>query len=100
MRRRLFIHHTSILVIEGETSVQEAKDPKSTVTAGSDTGTESKDPKSDATSNETLSDLEETEKVSSTKSPGEESGGSVAPSPDGAFDEGGSRGPREDPGPM
>jgi hypothetical protein len=81
--------------------VQEAKDPKSTVTAGSDTTAASKDPKSDATSNETLSDLEEKEKISGTKSPGEESsGGGTAPSPDGAFDDGGSRGPREDPGPM
>jgi len=82
--------------------VQEAKDPKSTVTAGSDTAAESKDPRSDATSNETLSDLEEKEKVSSTKSPGEESsgGGGTAPSPDGAFDDGGGRGPKEDPGPM
>jgi hypothetical protein len=81
--------------------VQEAKDPKSTDTAGNDQGTESKDPKSDATSNETLSDLEEREKVSGTKSPGEEGGGAgAAPSPDGAFDEGGGRGPREDPGPM
>jgi hypothetical protein len=80
--------------------VQEAKDPKSTGTAGSDQATESKDPKSDATSNETLSDLEEKEKISGTQSPGEESGGASAPSPDGAFDEGGSRGPREDPGPM
>jgi hypothetical protein len=82
--------------------VQEAKDPKSTVTAGSDQATESKDPKSDATSDETLSDIEEKEKVSDTKSQGEGSSGSVgaAPSPDGAFDEGGGRGPREDPGPM
>jgi hypothetical protein len=80
--------------------VQEAKDPKSTGTAGGDdTGTESKDPKSDATSNETLSDLEETEKVSGTSGK-EGSGQSSTPSPDGAFDEGGSRGPREDPGPM
>ena len=81
--------------------MQEAKDPKSTVTAGSDQGTESKDPKSDATSSETLSDLEEKEKVSDTKSQGEGSSGTgTAPSPDGAFDEGGGRGPREDPGPM
>ena len=82
--------------------MQEAKDPQSTATGESDRGTQSKDPKSDATSDETLSDLEEKEKVPGTKSQGE--GGSsdsgVAPSPDGAFDEGGSRGPREDPGPM
>jgi hypothetical protein len=81
--------------------MQEAKDPKSTVTAGGDQGTQSKDPKSDATSTETLSDLEEKEKVSDTKSRGDESGGEgTAPSPDGAFDEGASRGPSEDPGPM
>ena len=80
--------------------MQEAKDPKSTGTAGGgDTGTESKDPKSDATSKETLSDLEETEKVSGTS--GTEGGGqSSTPSPDGAFDEGGGRSPREDPSPM
>ncbi|MBA3765976.1 MAG: hypothetical protein H0W99_03110 [Acidobacteria bacterium] len=79
--------------------MQEAKDPKSTGTSGGDnTGTESKDPKSDATSNETLSDLEETEKVSGTES---KEGSASSPSPDGAFDEGGDgRGPREDPGPM
>jgi len=81
--------------------VQEAKDPKSTATAGSDQGTKSTDPKSDATSDETLSDLEEKGKVSGTKSQGEGSSGrGTAPSPDGAFDEGGGRGPREDPGPM
>jgi len=80
--------------------VQEAKDPKSTGTSGDEnTGTESKDSKSDATSSETLSDLEGTEKVSGTNS-SEGSAPSSAPSPDGAFDEGGSRGPREDPGPM
>ena len=79
--------------------MQEAKDPKSTGTSGGDTVTESKDPKSDATSTETLSDLEETEKVSGVQGK-EGSGQSTAPSPDGAFDEGGSRGPREDPGPM
>lgn len=79
--------------------MQEAKDPKSTGTTNDNTGTESKDPKSDATSNETLSELEETEKVSDASSK-EGSGQSPTPSPDGAFDEGGSRGPREDPGPM
>jgi hypothetical protein len=101
VRDSLFIYYTSTLGIKGETSVQEAKDSKSTVNAGSDQGAESKDPKSDATSSETLSDLEEKEKVSGTKSQGEGSSGSgTAPSPDGAFDEGSSRGPREDPGPM
>jgi hypothetical protein len=80
--------------------VQEAKDPKSTETAGGTTGAESREPDSAATSADTLSDIEETEKVTDTS--GREGGGqSSAPSPDGAFDEGGgSRGPREDPGPM
>ncbi|MBA3805882.1 MAG: hypothetical protein H0X14_09270 [Acidobacteria bacterium] len=80
--------------------MQEAKDPKSTGTSGGEnTSTESKDPKSDATSDETLSDLEETGKVSGDESK-EGSAPSSPPSPDGAFDEGGGRGPREDPGPM
>ena len=80
--------------------MQEAKDPKSTETAGSESGTERKEPDSAATSDDTLSDIEETEKVSdaSGKDGGEQS--SSTPSPDGAFDEGGDRGPREDPGPM
>jgi hypothetical protein len=80
--------------------VQEAKDPKSTETAGGKSGAESKEPDSAATSDDTLSDIEETEKVSDTS--GKEGSGqsSSTPSPDGAFDEGGSRGPREDPGPM
>jgi hypothetical protein len=84
--------------------VQESKDPKSTATAGGgdDTATpKTGEPGSDATSDETLSELEETGKISGTQE-GSERGGrpSSAPSPDGAFDEGGSRGPREDPGPM
>jgi hypothetical protein len=81
--------------------VQEAKDPKSTETGGGESGTERNEPDSAATSDDTLSDIEETEKVSDTS--GQESGGqstATTPSPDGAFDEGGSRGPREDPGPM
>jgi hypothetical protein len=81
--------------------VQEAKDPKSTETAGGKSGgTESKEPDAAATSDDTLSDIEETEKVSGTS--GQDRGGrsSSTPSPDGAFDEGGSRSPREDPGPM
>jgi hypothetical protein len=88
------------MAIEGESAVQEAKDPKSTETGGGESGTERKEPDSAATSDDTLSDIEETEKVSNT--PGKESGGqsSSTPSPDGAFDEGGSRGPSEDPGPM
>ncbi|HJU53507.1 MAG TPA: hypothetical protein VJ715_03005 [Pyrinomonadaceae bacterium] len=80
----------------------ETKDPKSTETAGGEGGAvESKDPKADATSSETLSDVEETEKVS-------ETGGDTAdtneqspvPSPDGAFDEGRKGGGLEDAGPM
>jgi hypothetical protein len=83
--------------------VQEAKDPKSTESAGGTTGApESREPDSAATSSDTLSDIEETEKVPSAS--GQEGGGSSssssAPSPDGAFDESGGRGPREDPGPM
>jgi hypothetical protein len=83
--------------------VQEAKDPKSTETACGTTGApQSKEPDSTATSDDTLSDIEEAEKVSDT--PGQGGGGSSSssstPSPDGAFDQGGQRGPREDPGPM
>jgi hypothetical protein len=82
--------------------VQEAKDPKSTESAGGTTGApQSREPDSAATSDDTLSDIEETEKVPSTS--GHEGGGassSSTPSPDGAFDESGGRGPREDPGPM
>jgi hypothetical protein len=82
-------------------AVQEAKDPKSTESAGGTTGApESREPDSAATSSDTLNDIEETEKVPSAS--GQERGGSSSstPSPDGAFDEGGGRGPREDPGPM
>jgi hypothetical protein len=79
--------------------MQEAKDPKSTGTAGGDTGAESKEPGSDATSKETQSDLEEKGKVTGT-SGGEGSDRSSTPSPDGAFDEGGGSSPRENPGPM
>jgi hypothetical protein len=52
----------------------------------------------EATSSETLNDVEETEKVSPEKS---ETGGTSAPSPDGAFDsdQSGSS-PKDDPGPM
>ena len=81
--------------------MQEAKDPKSTGTAGGgdDAANVTREPGSDATSSDTLSDVEGKEKVTGTVS-GEGSGQSEAPSPDGAFDEGGSRGPGEDPGPM
>ncbi len=73
--------------------MQEAKDPKSTGAVPGDSLAESKDP--EATSSETLSDIEEKEKVSSTKTEG---GSSDTPSPDGAFDEG--RASRDDAGPM
>lgn len=79
----------------------EAKDPKSTASANAEESVESKDPKADATSSETLSDLEETEKVSETG--GEEadkSEGASVPSPDGAFDEGRGGDGLEDAGPM
>ena len=81
----------------------ETKDPKSTESAGAEAqSTESKDPKSDATSSETLSDVEETEKVSKTdESESGEGESSPVPSPDGAFDEGrGSGNGLEDAGPM
>lgn len=80
----------------------EMKDPKSTESTDNSESTESKDPKSDATSSETLSDVEETEKVSETdKSETSGSEPSAVPSPDGAFDEGGSEsGSLEDAGPM
>jgi len=74
--------------------MQETKDPKPTgaaTTGESHVG--SKDP--GATSGETLSDIEEKEKVSGAKTEG---GASNTPSPDGAFDE--VRGSRDDAGPM
>jgi hypothetical protein len=78
----------------------ETKDPKSTESAGGSASAESKDPKSDATSSETLSEIEETEKV---KNPGGQTGGrseGSMPSPDGAFDEGRRGDGLEDAGPM
>ena len=83
-------------------SSMESKDPKSTETAGGEGGTvESKDPKADATSSETLSDVEETEKVSETGGDASDSGEqSSVPSPDGAFDEAREGGGLEDAGPM
>ncbi len=82
--------------------MEETKDPKSTESADADQGVESKDPKSDATSSETLSDVEETEKVAGTgEDERDESENSSVPSPDGAFDEGRSGGGGiEDAGPM
>ena len=74
--------------------MQDAKDPKreSNETAGG--GTASRDP--DATSSETLSDMEEKEKVANT---GETDRPSTStPSPGGSFDD--ERGGRDDAGPM
>lgn len=69
----------------------ETKDPKTTGTAaGGSPQTED----SEATSSETLSDVEEKEKVSDAK---HEGGASSTPSPDGAFDE---TRERDDAGPM
>ncbi len=54
----------------------------------------------EATSSETLSDIEESEKVSAEKGDSEQ-GSSPAPSPDGAIDTDRSeRNPKDDPGPM
>jgi hypothetical protein len=82
--------------------MQEAKDPKSSESAGADESPESKDPKSDATSSETLSDVEETEKVDDTaQTETGDNESSPVPSPDGAFDEGrGGTNGIEDAGPM
>ena len=74
--------------------MQESKDPKSTGAATGESHAESKDP--EATSSDTLSDIEEKEKVSGAKTEGGAS--SSTPSPDGAFDEG--RTSRDDAGPM
>ena len=79
----------------------ESTDPKSTESASAEEGVESKDPKSDATSSETLSDVEETEKVSEIgDKETETSESSSVPSPDGAFDEGRGGDGLEDAGPM
>lgn len=52
----------------------------------------------EATSSETLSDIEETAKVSDEAS---DTGGSDTPSPDGAFDDGhGGESSKDNPGPM
>ncbi|MGB7923734.1 MAG: hypothetical protein WCF57_10860 [Pyrinomonadaceae bacterium] len=71
--------------------MQETKDPKSNETTA---GGASQGEDSEATSSDTLSDVEEKEKVSDAGHEGETSS---APSPDGAFDE--SR-ERDDAGPM
>ena len=75
----------------------ETKDPKSTESAGSDSGTETEDPKSAATSDDTLHDVEKSEEVAE-KGEREHSAPSAVPSPDGAF--GGDRGEKDDAGPM
>ena len=83
--------------------MQETKDPKSTESADAGKGVESTDPKSDATSADTLSDMDEVEKVAGTNEDetDDSSEGSAVPSPDGSFDEGRSGGGGiEDAGPM
>ena len=83
--------------------MQETKDPKSTASAGAGESAESTDPKSDATSSETLSDVEEAEKVTETgggETEAGEGGRSPVPSPDGAFDEARGGDGLEDAGPM
>ena len=82
--------------------MQESKDPKSTEGVNADEGVDSKDPKSDAASADTLSDLDEVEKIPETDvEEANGSGSSSFPSPDGAFDEGrGGGGDVEDAGPM
>ena len=83
----------------------ETKDPMSTETSGSKPGTEAREPESTATSSDTLSDIEQTEKVS-TNNNEQSSGGSSSstndtPSPDGQFDESrGNNSGHGDPGPM
>ena len=77
----------------------ETKDPKSAESSGRP-DVESRDPKSDATSTETLSDVEESEKVSEDDATNSNDTPST-PSPDGAFDEGsGGQGGIDDAGPM
>lgn len=86
--------------------MQETKDPESTETSGGEQGTEAREPESTATSSDTLSDIEQTEKVSdrtgSTSDSDTGSGSSSdAPSPDGQFDDSrsGDSG-KGNPGPM
>lgn len=75
--------------------MQEDKETKPSATAG-DAGA-GQDAPAEATSSETLSEVEETEKVSPEKSG---AGGSAMPSPDGAFDSERGRSPKDDSGPM
>lgn len=76
--------------------MQEEKNPNATGSHAANESAADRERKEEATSSETLSEMEETEKVSGT----EEAGRSSTPSPDGAFDSGQDRGPRDDPGPM
>ncbi|HEX8888020.1 MAG TPA: hypothetical protein VF779_02520 [Pyrinomonadaceae bacterium] len=77
----------------------ETKDPKSTESAGRPE-VESRDPKAGATSTETLSEMEESEKVSEDEATNSNETPST-PSPDGAFDETrGGQGGVDDAGPM
>jgi hypothetical protein len=84
--------------------MEEARDPKSAVNLPDDAGEESGGASrhTDATSETTLSELEETQKSSegrSSSTTGSGSSSSVAPSPDGAFDEqGGGRADGSDSG--
>ncbi len=85
--------------------MQETKDSSSTETANGEQGTQSREPESSATSSDTLSDIEQTEKVSTqtggTEGDDRSSGNDDAPSPDGQFD--GSRNENsgtDDAGPM
>lgn len=82
--------------------MQGTKDPRSGESTASNKDVDISDRQADATSSETLSDIEETAKVSDATR-GEKSGGgsSNTPSPDGAFDtERGGRAPDESAGPM
>jgi hypothetical protein len=80
----------------------ETKDPASTETSETKPETEAREPESTATSADTLSDIEQTEKVSTpTGSEKSSGGGSEAPSPDGQFDDSRSENSGVgDPGPM
>ena len=82
--------------------MQDAKDPKSTENVNADKGVDSKDPQSDAASADTLSDMDEVEKIPETDvGEANGNGSSSFPSPDGAFDEGrGGGGDVEDAGPI
>ncbi|MBD0373858.1 MAG: hypothetical protein ICV60_23805 [Pyrinomonadaceae bacterium] len=79
--------------------MEEAKDPKSGVSASEGSKTKSDDEQSEATSTKTLSDLESAESKPESGSKSTEVGqSSSVPSPDGQFDE--QRGGRDAAGPM